>query len=84
MILRSHFDDVEFREEFFSISFYDLMDLLKDIKHSGTRGEGLGGSVFLGKYAVSEMEKTYIRRFGRVIATHHVYFCRAVKRRRSS
>lgn len=75
-----HFGNVEMREEHFTECFESLMDLLQEIKHSGTRGEGLGGSVFLGKYAVAEMERNYLQEFGGIIATHHVYFCRAEKR----
>ena len=54
-----------------------LWDFVKDVKHSGTRGEGLGSSTFLGKYAIREMERTYIEKFGSIVATHHVYFCKA-------
>ncbi|MEA3488997.1 MAG: methyltransferase domain-containing protein [Candidatus Omnitrophota bacterium] len=76
-IVRKYFRRSEIAEERFNADFVSIWDLLKDIKHSGTRGEGLGDDIFLGKYTVLEMERKYIEKFGRITATHHVYFCRA-------
>ncbi|MFH1665215.1 MAG: malonyl-ACP O-methyltransferase BioC [Candidatus Omnitrophota bacterium] len=76
-IVKRYFGKFKLSEEYFTVDFYALWDLLLDIKRSGTRGEGLGNSIVLGKYVIKEMEKTYVQKFGRVRATHHVYFCRA-------
>lgn len=70
-----YFSDLEIREENYSVDFFSIWDFLQNIKKSGARGEGLGGA-FIGKYAIKEMEKTYIDKFGLVTATHHIYFCR--------
>ena len=59
------------------VEFESLLEFLKDIKYSGTRGRGLGEDIFLGKNTIKEMEKTYIKKFSKIIATHHVFFCRA-------
>ncbi|MFH1877762.1 MAG: malonyl-ACP O-methyltransferase BioC [Candidatus Omnitrophota bacterium] len=76
--LNKVFTKVNAEETYIKEDFFSLMDFLKSIKHTGTRGEGLGSAFFLGKYAINEMEKTYIRRFGKITATHHIYFCRCV------
>jgi malonyl-CoA O-methyltransferase len=76
-ILKKHFKKFEISEECFNVAFFSLWDFLRNVKCSGTRGEGLGGKIFLGKYAIKEMEKTYVEKFGGIFATHHVYFCRA-------
>ena len=78
-IIGKYFSEYELKEECFTANFSSLRGLLLDIKRSGTRGEGLGGNVFLGKRAIHDMEKIYMNRFGGVAATHHVYFSRAVK-----
>ena len=78
-VLEKHFKKFKLTEKHFSVDFFSLWDFLQDIKHSGTRGEGLSSSVFLGKYAIKEMELTYIEKFGSIVATHHVYFCEAMK-----
>ncbi|NQT32406.1 MAG: malonyl-ACP O-methyltransferase BioC [Candidatus Omnitrophica bacterium] len=76
-LLKKYFRDYDMTEEKFSVEFPSLRDFLHDIKHSGTRGEGLGDNVFLGKYMMRDMEKTYIEKFGGIIATHHAFFCKA-------
>ncbi|MBD3379072.1 MAG: malonyl-ACP O-methyltransferase BioC [Candidatus Omnitrophica bacterium] len=68
----------DLKEEFFTVEFPSLMDLLVDIKHSGARGEGIGKDHFLGKNMIRDMERTYLRKYGKITATHHVYFCKAV------
>ena len=76
-LIERYFGNTDMTEECFPAEFFSLWDFLKDVKHSGTRGEGLGSSTFLGKYAIREMERTYIEKFGSIVATHHVYFCKA-------
>jgi malonyl-CoA O-methyltransferase len=73
--LNRYFKRFELWEESYNVDFFSIWDFLQNIKKSGARGEGLKGA-FLGKYAIREMEKTYIEKFGAVTATHHVYFCR--------
>ena len=76
-ILEKYFSRFELVEERFTMEFLSLWDFLRDIKKSGTRGEGLGDGLFLGKYMIKELEKTYIEKFGGIAVTHHVYFCKA-------
>ena len=76
-ILKKHFTECEVTEARFSADFLSIWDFLKNIKNTGTRGEGLGQGIFLGKYSLMELERKYIEKFGSITATHHVYFCRA-------
>jgi len=76
-ILKKYFKKFEISEECFNVAFLSLWDFLRNVKYSGTRGEGLGGKIFLGKHAIKEMEKTYVKKFGGIFTTHHVFFCRA-------
>ncbi len=78
-ILKRHFDDVEIFEEKFTVDFLSIWDFLQNIKKTGARGEGISGG-FLGKYTLREMERTYIEKFGGIVATHHVIFCKAKMR----
>ena len=75
-ILKQHFDDVVLEEEYFKADFDSLWDFLQDIKRSGTRGYGLSNGIFIGKGVLKELEKMYIEKFGKITATHHVYFGR--------
>ncbi len=76
-ILKKYFGTYILWEGHFGANFDSLWDFLQDIKLSGARGEGIVGNAFLGKNSIKELEKTYIEKFGRIIATHHVYFCKA-------
>ncbi|RKY42765.1 MAG: malonyl-[acyl-carrier protein] O-methyltransferase BioC [Candidatus Makaraimicrobium thalassicum] len=79
IILAKYFKRFELAEERFTADFSSIWDFLRDVKHSGSRGEGLENDLFLGRDAIREMEKTYIEKFNRIVATHHVYFCKARK-----
>jgi len=78
-IVSKHFKNVQITEESFTEDFISLWDFLRDIKRSGTRGEGLARDIFLGKYTIKALEQAYIDKFKGIRATHHIYFCRAEK-----
>lgn len=75
--LGRYFTKCEIYEENFKVDFFSIWDFLQNIKKSGSRGEGLGKGAFLGKYTLRDMERTYMEKFGGIIATHNVYFCKA-------
>jgi len=77
-ILQKNFSKFNITEMEYTMDFFSLWDFLKDIKRSGTQGEGLGDKVFLGKHMIKSLEEDYMDRFGGIISTHHVYFCKAV------
>ena len=72
-----YFTKCEISEENFSVDFFSIWDFLQNIKKSGSQGEGLGKATFLGKYALRDIERTYMEKFGGIIVTHNVYFCTA-------
>jgi len=76
-ILSEQFRSFDVRENFVTREYPSLMDFLREIKNSGTRGEGLGGNNFLGKNSIIEMEKIYVKKFGKIKVTHQVCFCEA-------
>ena len=76
-VLKGHFRKFELWEEFYNVDFVSLWDFMQAIKQSGARGYGLGDGIFLGKQIIKGLEKTYIEKYKGVIATHHVYFCKA-------
>ncbi len=76
-LLGEHFSNIDLIEENFKVDFLTLWEFLKNIKRSGTRGDGIKKDIFLGKYRMREIERTYIEKFKGIIATHHVYFCSA-------
>ena len=75
--LGRYFVKCDITEEDFSVDFFSIWDFLQNIKKSGSRGAGLEKAAFLGKYALRDMERTYMEKFGGIVATHNVYFCTA-------
>jgi len=78
-LLRQQFTKVEIKKRYFTSTFSNLTDFFIDIKKSGARGEGVRGKFFFGKRGLQNMERIYIEEYGRIIATHEVYFCEAKK-----
>ncbi|MFC1548623.1 malonyl-ACP O-methyltransferase BioC [Candidatus Omnitrophota bacterium] len=75
-VLNIYFKRPYLEEEFFTVRFSSLLNFLRNIKQSGSRGDGLDNDIYLGRYGLKDIEKKYLREFGGVFATHHVYFCR--------
>ena len=78
--VEKHFESVEFEEARFTVVFSSLIDLLRDIKRSGVRGYGLGGRAYLGRQLLAALEKDYLDKYGCIIASHQVFFCKGVKK----
>jgi malonyl-CoA O-methyltransferase len=76
-VLGEHFKKFKVKEEYFTVDFISLWNFLNDIKKTGARGYGLDDGIFLGKHRIRALEETYIKKFTGIIATHHVYFCKA-------
>ena len=76
-ILGRHFSEYKVSDLSFTVYCDSLLDFLKDIKRTGTRGEGLGKDIFLGKYGLEDLEWIYVDKYGRIKVTHHVHFCEA-------
>jgi hypothetical protein len=53
---------------------------LKEIKYSGTRGNGLPKGLYLSRMLLKKMEDEYLKRFGSIYATYHIFICRGKAR----
>jgi len=73
------FENVRVREHVFTQEYESLRQLLNTIKYTGTRGLGTNGRS-IGRQQLAQMEETYRRKFGEIIATYQVFFCSARKR----
>lgn len=76
-LVSKYFSKIEVFEDSYSMDFFSIWEFMQNIKKTGARGEGLGKDIFLGKYIIRELEGTYIEKFGSIISTHHIHFCRA-------
>ncbi|MEK7849849.1 MAG: malonyl-ACP O-methyltransferase BioC [Candidatus Omnitrophota bacterium] len=75
-LLEKDFKDVAIDEIRYCEKFDSLRDLLEKIKHTGTSGHG---NEFLGPKCFKDLEKVYQEKFGRIQATHQVFFCHCHK-----
>jgi len=73
--LREHFSNVKIKEVEFKESFGSLEELLRKIKYSGIRGNGLNGQAVFTASLLSKLEDSYMRRFKRIEATYQVFLC---------
>jgi len=78
-ILKGVFKEVEVKEEIYNQEYGSLLDLLENLRCTGTRGEGLKGEIFWTPRTIDQIEKIYNKRFKKVIATYQMFFCRGVK-----
>lgn len=78
-VLRSEFESVSARQELIRQPFPSLMALLKSIKYTGTRGDGLPGSVWT-MGLLKEIEAAYRTRVRDIWATYqiHYYVCQKI------
>jgi len=59
------------REETFS----HLKSLLDKIRYSGIRGRGVQEKVFFGRDFLNKLERAYLERFKKIIATYQIFVC---------
>jgi malonyl-CoA O-methyltransferase len=74
-ILGKNFKKVSVKEAKFKKTFSCVMDLLSEIKYTGTNGNGLGGKVFFTPRVLKRLEEIYLGRFRRIRATYQVFYC---------
>ena len=77
--LANNFKEVKIEEFTYEEDFPCLKDLLRKIKYTGTRGEGLGNKKLLTAGALRRVEGRYLDKFNKIKATYQVFFCRAKK-----
>ncbi|MDD3089603.1 MAG: methyltransferase domain-containing protein [Candidatus Omnitrophica bacterium] len=74
------FSRVEIVEQRCGVDFPDMVSFMRDVRLSGTRGEGLLKKVFFGREKLKAIEDAYIKKCGRIIATHQVFLVTGRKR----
>jgi len=82
--LKGIFKEVEVREKICNQEYDSLLDLLENLKCTGTRGNGLKGEIFWTSQKIVQIEKIYRKRFSAesgksILATYQMFFCRGVK-----
>lgn len=75
--LSGSFSSIDIQEKFYEQECDSLLDFIKGMKLSGTNGKDAGNGFFMGKELLKELEALYIRKYGSIKVTHHVFFVRA-------
>lgn len=75
-ILAGLFKEVEVKEENHQERHSSLTELLRKIKHTGTRGRGIDNKAFWTPDTLSKLEKVYKKRFKEIVATYQTFFCK--------
>ncbi len=74
-ILEKYFKEIVVKESSYEESFPGVKDLLKKIKFSGIRGDGLSGKVFFTPGLLKRLENLYLNKFKQIKATYQVFLC---------
>lgn len=75
-ILKAIFSEVQVKEEIYNQDYNSLIELLENLRCTGTRGNGLKGEIFWTPRRIASIEKIYRKRFKNVVATYQMFFCR--------
>lgn len=79
-VFKKHFAGNAIKEFIIKKEYSSLIELLKRIKYTGARGNGIDNfSLLWKKGMMGEIEKAYKTGYGRIDATYQVFLCRAVK-----
>ena len=73
-VMADHFPAVDVKQELIRQPYESLSDLLKSIKYTGTRGDGLPGRFWTPKL-MREIESAYRARVRHISATYQVFYC---------
>jgi malonyl-CoA O-methyltransferase len=77
--LKELFKKVTVKEKIHHEINASLADLLRKIKYTGTRGQGIPRHIFLGRQALNGIEAAYLNKFKKIIATYQIFYCQAEK-----
>ena len=78
-MLKSFFRKTEISEEIYKKEYVSLADLLKSIKYTGTKGQGLSGGKPWSKESLAAIEAIYKNKFKKIRATYQVFFCQGAR-----
>jgi len=85
-ILKGIFSEVEVKEKIYNQNYSSLLDLLENLRCTGTRGDGLRGEIFWTPRTIASIGEIYRKRFSAkggstsggkgIVATYQIFFCR--------
>lgn len=75
--LAKYFRKVEIKEITYTEDFSSIDKLLKKIKYTGTRGNGLGQGVSFMRQELRYLNQAYLDKFHKIRATYQIFFCQA-------
>lgn len=76
LLLENNFREAEIKEFTYEEDFACLKDLLRKIKYTGIRGEGLSNKALLTPKVISRLENKYLNKFKKIKATYQVFYCK--------
>lgn len=74
-ILGKNFKDVRIKEIVYEETFAGLLGLLKKIKYTGIRGNGLSSKFFMGSQYLKKLEEAYLNKFRQIKVTYQIFSC---------
>ncbi len=77
-ILKDNFKDSRIKETIYNESFADLSGLLKKIKYTGIRGNGVSNKVSLTPRYLKKIEEEYLNKFHSIKVTYQVFSCQGL------
>jgi len=77
--MKAVFSKSEIEIEVYRKRYVSLIELLKTIKYTGTRGSAINGSTFWTPGTIEDLEKICRQDFGDIIASYEVIFARGIK-----
>ncbi len=74
-ILADNFKEIKIEEIRREETFSHLKSLLDKIRYSGIRGRGVQEKIFFGRDFLNKLERAYLERFKKIIATYQIFVC---------
>ena len=78
-ILKRILKNTDVERKIYRQNYNSLTELLKNIKYTGTRGNGADAKNLWTPKMIRNLEKIYMRRSKRITATYQIFFCKGVK-----
>lgn len=79
-ILKQFFKTTDAEQRIYKERYSSLSELLKKIKYTGARGDGVPGKGFWTPNMLKDLEDIYIKKYRDITATYQIFFCKGIKR----
>ena len=80
-VMEQLFGNVVWKKMTFQKRYADLIALIRQIKNTGTRGQGLAMTQLWTPAKFKKMEECYVREYGDICVTYEVFCCVAGSKR---